>query len=94
VSIVNTNIDNPQFNKEIFASEMNVSTSLLYKKLKSLTDLPPSDFIKGIRMNQALKLLQSGKYAITEVSVLCGFSSVKYFSTTFRKHFGKPPSKL
>lgn len=94
VSIVHTNIDNPQFDKETFASEMNVSTSLLYKKLKSLTDLPPSDFIKSIRMNHALKLLQSGKYPVSEVSILCGFSSAKYFSTTFKKHFGKPPSKL
>lgn len=94
VSVVHANIDNDQFNKEAFASEMNVSSSLLYKKIKSLTDLSPIDFIKSIRLNHALKLIQSGKYTITEVSEMCGFSSVKYFSAAFKAHFGKSPSKL
>ncbi len=94
VSVVHANMDNSQFNRETFASEMNVSSSLLYKKIKSLTDLSPTDFIKSIRLNHALKLIQTGKYNITEVSELCGFSSAKYFSATFKNHFGKPPSKL
>jgi|LSQX01.1.fsa_nt_gb signal transduction histidine kinase/DNA-binding response OmpR family regulator/ligand-binding sensor domain-containing protein len=94
VSVVHTHMDNSQFNKETFASEMNVSTSLLYKKIKSLTDLSPIDFIKSIRLNHALKLIQTGKYTVTEVSELCGFSSVKYFSAAFKAYFGKSPSKL
>jgi AraC-like DNA-binding protein len=91
---VRENIDNSRFNKDEFASAMHVSSSLLYKKLKSLTDLSPTDFIKNIRLNYALKLLQTGKHTITEVSELCGFSSAKYFSTAFKNHFGKPPSKV
>jgi len=94
VKVVHANMDNAQFNKEAFASEMNVSSSLLYKKIKSLTDLSPIDFIRSIRLNHALKLLQSGKYTVTEVSELCGFSSVKYFSAAFKAYFGKSPSKL
>jgi signal transduction histidine kinase/CheY-like chemotaxis protein/ligand-binding sensor domain-containing protein len=94
VSVVHAHMDNAQFNKDTFASEMNVSSSLLYKKIKSLTDLSPIDFIRSIRLNHALKLIQSGKYNITEVSELCGFSSVKYFSAAFKAHFGKSPSKL
>jgi signal transduction histidine kinase/DNA-binding response OmpR family regulator/ligand-binding sensor domain-containing protein len=94
VSVVHANMDNSQFNKEAFASEMNVSSSLLYKKIKSLTDLSPIDFIKSIRLNHALKLIQSGKYTVTEVSELCGFSSVKYFSAAFKAYYGKSPSKL
>jgi len=94
VSVVHANMDNAAFNKETFASEMNVSSSLLYKKIKSLTDLSPIDFIRSIRLNHALKLIQSGTYSITEVSELCGFSSVKYFSAAFKAYFGKSPSKL
>lgn len=94
VVVVRTNIDNPEFDKEAFASAMNVSSSLLYKKLKSLTDQSPIDFIRGIRLNYAVELLQSDKYTVTEVSELCGFSSVKYFSQVFKTYFGKPPSKI
>jgi AraC-like DNA-binding protein len=38
--------------------------------------------------------LQSGKYTVTEVSELCGFASLGYFSTVFSKHFGKSPSEV
>lgn len=76
ISIINENISNSEFGKEEFAAAMNVSSSLLYKKIKTLTDQSPSDFIKTVRMNHALKLLQSGQYTVTEVSELSGFSSL------------------
>lgn len=94
LEVVKTNISNAGFDKDEFASEMNVSPSLLYKKIKSLTDQSPTDFIKSIRLDHAVELLQSGKYSVTEVSELCGFSSVGYFSTVFKKHFGKSPTEL
>lgn len=94
VEVSKANISNSQFNKDIFASEMNVSSSLLYKKIKSLTNQSPTDFIKTLRLNHAVELLHSRKHTITEVSELCGFESVGYFSTVFRKHYGKSPSEI
>jgi len=73
---------------------MNVSGSLLYKKIKSLTDQSPSDFIRVVRLTKAIELLQTENHSITEVSELCGFASVGYFSTVFKKHYGKSPSDL
>jgi len=93
MDVAKENISNAQFNKESFASALNMSPSLLYKKLKSLTDQSPTDFIKAIRLDRALDLLKSRKYTVTEVSELCGFTSVGYFSTVFRKHFGKSPTE-
>ncbi|MBN1927752.1 MAG: response regulator [Prolixibacteraceae bacterium] len=94
LEVVRMNISNSLFNKEDFASAMNVSASLLYKKVKSLTDQSPTDLIKTVRMDYALELLQSKKYNVTEVSELCGFSSIGYFSTVFKKYFGKPPTEI
>lgn len=92
LEVVKANISNPKFDKEEFASAMNVSSSLLYKKSKALTDQSPNYFIKTVRLNHAVELLQMRKYTITEVSELCGFASIGYFSTVFRKHFGKAPT--
>jgi AraC-like DNA-binding protein len=64
---VRENMANENFGKDEFASAMNVSSSLLYKKIKSLTDQSPVDFIKTIRLNYALELLQSHQYTVTEV---------------------------
>lgn len=94
LDIVKLNISNPEFTKDLFASELNVSSSLLYKKIKSLTDQSPTDFIKSIRLNQAIELLKSRQHTITEVSELCGFSSVGYFSTVFKKYYRKTPSEV
>ena len=94
IEVVNDNISNTEFLKDDFAAEMNVSPSLLYKKLKSLADLSPVDFIRSIRLNYSVELLKTGKYNVTEVSDLAGFSSVGYFSYAFKKHFGVPPSEL
>ena len=88
------NIANSSFDKEDFARAMNVSSSLLYKKVKSLTGQSPTDLIKSIRLRHASELLQSGKYTVTEVSEMCGFSSVGYFSTVFKGYFGKSPTGI
>jgi len=94
LKVVNNNMATPQFSKNDFARTMNVSPSLLYKKVKALTNLSPTDFIKTVRLKHARELLQQKKYNITEISELCGFSSVGYFSTVFRKHYGKSPSQI
>lgn len=94
LEVVHANLGNSEFNKDDFASALHVSGSLLYKKIKALTNQSPVDFIKSVRMNRALELLQTRKYSITEVSELCGFTSAGYFSTVFKRHFGKSPSEV
>jgi len=94
LEVAQANISKVEFDKDEFASAMNVSSSLLYKKIKSLTNQSPTDFIKTVRLNHAVELLQSRKYTVTEISELCGFASAGYFSTVFRKHFGKSPSEI
>lgn len=94
LGVVHENISNSAFSKDEFAAAMNVSSSLLYKKVKSLTDQSPTDFIKSVRMDYALELLQSRKYSVTEVSEMAGFSSIGYFSTVFKKHFSKSPTEV
>lgn len=94
IEIVRLNIDNSEFDKDQFAAAMCASTSLLYKKIKTLTGQSPIDFIKVIRLNHSMELLQSRKYSVTEVSEMCGFSSVGYFSTVFKKYFAKSPTDI
>jgi AraC-like DNA-binding protein len=92
--VVRENISNSDFGKEDFASLMNVSTSLLYKKTKALTGLSPTDFIKNVRLEYALELLNTQNYNIAEVSDMSGFASSGYFSTVFKKHYGQSPSEF
>lgn len=91
---VKANISNEAFGKGDFASAMMISQSLLYKKIKAITDMSVVEFIRSIRLNHAMTLLTSGVYNVTEVSEMCGFSSSAYFSRVFKDNFGKSPSEI
>ena len=92
INIIKNNLDNTEFSVEKFALEIGMSRSALFLKLKSITGQSTSEFIRTIRLNKAAKLIESGKYSITEIIYLVGFSDPKYFRTCFKKHFDCTPS--
>ena len=55
--------------------------------------LTPKQYLMQVRMQQAVSLLQSGYYTVTQVAHFCGFTDEKYFSTAFKKMNGCQPSK-
>ena len=89
--IVRKNIDK-EFNVDTLCSEMGMSRSSLYNKIKALTAHSPSDFVRQIRMKEAATLLKSKKYTVAEVSDRLGYSDPKYFTDIFKKHYGMTPS--
>ena len=74
------------------ADHCNVSRTVLYNKIKGLTGFSPVEFIRGMKMNIALKLLENG-YNVSEAAYKTGFSDVKYFSKLFKAQFGYSPSR-
>lgn len=68
-----------------------MSRAKLYQKIKELTGCTPNELFRNYKLNKAAKMLKQGKYNVSEVSDLCGFSSIAYFSRTFKKHFGVTP---
>ena len=71
---------------------MNMSRTSFYNKIKALTGMAPNDFIRNIRMQEAAALLNSQRYTVAEVADMMGFADPKYFTDTFKKFYGVPPS--
>jgi signal transduction histidine kinase/ligand-binding sensor domain-containing protein/DNA-binding response OmpR family regulator len=90
--IIEDNIDNPELNVNFLATEMNISRSGLFAKLKSLTDATPNEMIQVVRLRKAAQLLASGRYHVGEVSFMVGFNSSSYFAKCFQKQFGVKPA--
>lgn len=90
---VEENLENPNFNIDLLAADMNMSRTSLYNKIKALTDLSPSDYVRNIRLTKAAELLQEGVLNVTEVAEKTGFSDAKYFREVFKKQFKVSPSK-
>jgi DNA-binding response OmpR family regulator len=92
VKIIERHIENPEFSVDSFSRELNMSRSLLYRRIKELTDLSPIELITYTRMRSAAEMLRSGRYSIKEVAYKSGFSDPRYFSTLFKKHFYVTPT--
>jgi DNA-binding response OmpR family regulator len=88
-----SNLDKPDFNIAELADVLNMSRSLVYKKIKMLTGLAPVEYIRSLRMQEAAKLLRMQKYKVFEVVYMVGFSDLKYFRQSFAKEFGVSPSQ-
>jgi DNA-binding response OmpR family regulator len=93
LSIIEDNISNEEFNIPFFCSELGVSSSMLFIKIKAWNNFTPNDFIQHFRMKRAAQLLEQGKINISEVSYKVGFKNPKYFSKCFFKEYGETPSQ-
>lgn len=85
---------NPDFSASQFASEMFVSRSLLYKKIRAVTDLNITDFINSFKLKKSVELIRENKMPIADVAFKVGFNDPKYFSRMFRKFYGMSPSEF
>ena len=79
---------------EGFSDEFGVSASYLSRKFKEATGTGYLDFLNKYRVQQAIKLLETGKYKIYEVSDLTGFTDYKHFNTVFKRYTGEAPSEF
>jgi len=80
------------FSISILADSCNVSRTVLYNKIKGLTGFSPLEFIRRMKMNIAVKLLDKG-FNVSEAAYRTGFSDVRYFSRMFKAQFGYSPSR-
>jgi len=92
-NIVLKHIENPNFNIETFTKEAGVSKTTLYVKIKKILNLSTSEFINTIRLNEAIKLLNSTNLTVAEISFKTGFKDPNYFSRIFKKTYNVSPSK-
>ncbi len=90
---VNKNLSNSDFNVDMLTQEVGISRAQLHRKMKEMTGISTSEFIRNIRLEQAARLLKEQKINITQVAYTVGFSNLAHFSTIFRKHFGVAPSE-
>ena len=91
-SIISNNLQSGRLDISFIASEMNMSTSSLYRKMKSLTGMGPNEFVNKVRMKEAEEMLIKGKHSISEVAFSLGFSTPAYFRQCFKEEFGMSPS--
>lgn len=93
LDLANQHLDDEDFTVEKYAKLMHMTRQNLSRKLRSLTGSNAVTFIRQIRLKRAALMLQRGEANIAEIAFKVGFSSVSYFSKTFKSEFGMPPKQ-
>ncbi|MCD8209081.1 MAG: response regulator, partial [Bacteroidales bacterium] len=86
-------LGNSELNVVSMAESLHISRTKIYYKVKGLTGESPSNFFKTYKLNRAAELLREGRYNVSEIADITGFSTLSHFSTSFKKRFGVPPSE-
>lgn len=86
-------LDNPDMDIVRLTEMMHVSRSKLYYKIKALVGENPASFFKHYKLNRAAEMIREGKYNISEIAQLTGFSNQSYFTACFKKQFGVTPKE-
>lgn len=93
LNFVEENIDNPEYSIEDLSKDLGLSKTHLNRKLQSIVDLTPLQFIRSIRLKRAAQLLTNSQYNINEISYMVGFNTLKYFNSHFKEEFQMTPSQ-
>ena len=93
VKCVNENLTNPDFTIETLTHEVGISRAQLHRKMKEMTGLSASEFVRNLRLEQAARLIRERKVNITQVAYAVGFNNQAHFSTVFKKFFGMTPTE-
>ncbi|AUP77902.1 hybrid sensor histidine kinase/response regulator transcription factor [Flavivirga eckloniae] len=91
---VNDNMSDTELSVELLASQVSLSRSRLYRKIKGLTGQTVTEFIRKVRLQRAKQILEKGNSNISEVCYKVGFSSPSYFTKCFKAHFGILPTDV
>jgi len=65
----------------------------LYRKVKELTGVTPTDFLRNYRLKQAAALLRQKDCNVNEAAYATGFSSPPYFSKCFKAVYNITPTE-
>ena len=90
--IIEKNIENDNLNLDMLADEMAMSSSTLYRKMKTMCGQSPGEFIRTVRFKRAAQLLRDSDLAVSEIIEQVGYNSMKQFRKNFKAEYGMSPA--
>ena len=93
MNIISSRISDSEINVDDLASELSLSRSQFYRKVKSLSGLSPVELIRLTRLKKAKSMIQNSDKSISEIAYATGFSSPAYFTKCYKDAFGQTPTE-
>jgi DNA-binding response OmpR family regulator/anti-sigma regulatory factor (Ser/Thr protein kinase) len=93
LELTEASYEDSEFSVEELSEHIGLSRVHLYRKIKTLFGISPSDFIRNYRLNKALILLKQKKYTISEIGYMTGFTAPAYFTKCFKTLYNITPTE-
>lgn len=94
IQLIQDNLQDNEFNIDKWCSEVGISRSKLYNKIKAITGLTLNDFILQIKLDKSANLLTNRpELSISEISWQCGFTTSGYFGKCFKNRYHVTPKE-
>ena len=91
--LVSDNISDPDLDSKFLVDNMGMSRTVLFNKVKQLTGLNLQNYVNKVRMEYVIKLMSTTSMSLGEIAEKAGFSSPRYFSTSFKNYTGVTPTQ-
>ncbi|WP_243732395.1 hybrid sensor histidine kinase/response regulator transcription factor [Pedobacter metabolipauper] len=92
--IIDDQLINPDLDIEYLCTEIGMSRTKLYQKIKTITGQSIGEFIRSIRLRKAIEIMTQEDVLLTEVMYRIGIQTQSYFTKAFKKEFGKTPTQF
>lgn len=85
---IDTNVSLTEISKSL-----DINPSYLSREFsKHFNNLSFGEYIRKLRIEKAIELINTNTYSLTEIAYLTGFSDQSHFTRIFKQHTGKNPS--
>ena len=94
IEVIEANIERSDIDVNYVASQLSMSRSKLYNKIRLMTGKSIVEFIRFYRLRKAARLLSEENLSIKEVMMRVGIESDSYFAKSFKAEYGVTPSEF
>ena len=93
MTYVKENIGNPNFSVNDIAAHLNICPTTLRNLFRRELGCSPKQYLIRTRMTEAVWMINSGYWSVTQIANHVGYYDQKNFSTAFKNYYGYSPSK-
>ena len=90
--VIEDNLTDTELNVDDIGKTLGLSRVQLYRKIKSLTNYSPNEFVRIIRLKTAEQMIINSEKSISEIAYEAGFTSPSYFTKCFKEYFSESPT--
>lgn len=89
---ISANMSNPDFDVKMLADALMISRGQLYKKVKALKSVTPSEYLRNNRLSSAADLIKESQYTIQQIMHQVGMPDATNFYLRFKEKYGLSPT--